>query len=255
MFCPKQLNIISNAVKRKVKITDFLVAAPAIIMRIISFSLLLYGFTICLYSSAFAQDNRWVFIDVDVNGSRFYLDKNSRTTIGDRVRVWDRSVYSDGSYRINLSEWQCSQKRFFFVDVSIYSETGSFIRKDKGTGWINVVPDAISESMYEAVCSNSSEKKNKTISSSKKIAEIIVEKANIRTEPNTDSRVIRQAKTGERFVLAEEESSNGWYQIILSQTNELAWIHGSNIKLVDAVNKSNVKNPKMRRQIKRQKSN
>jgi hypothetical protein len=224
-------------------------------MKIISIFLLVFAVMLCVPYLTFGQENRWEFLSVDVNGVRLYLDKSSRKTIGNRVRIWDKRVFKDGSYRIDLTEWKCSEKKYFLVDMTIYSERGSFIGKYKGTDWVYVIPESGSEAMHKAVCITYSNKSSKPESSSKKIAEIIVEKVNIRSEPNTDSRIIRQAKTGERFVLAEEESSNGWYQIILPQTNEVAWIYGNNIKLVNAVNKPNVRNQEMKRQIKRQKSN
>jgi hypothetical protein len=224
-------------------------------MKIISILLIVFAVMLCIPCLTFAQQNRWEFISVDVNGVRLYLDKNSRKTIGNRVRIWDKRVFRDGSYRIDLTEWKCSEKKYFLVDMTIYSETGSFIGKYKGTDWVYVIPESGSEAMHKAVCITYSKKSSKPESSSKKMAEIIVEKANIRAEPNIDSRVIRQAKTGEQFDLVEEESSNGWYQVILPQTNEVAWIHGNNIKLVEVSNKLNTKKQKVKQQTKRKNSN
>ncbi|MET0752745.1 MAG: SH3 domain-containing protein, partial [Pyrinomonadaceae bacterium] len=243
-------------VKRKVKIIGFSLAVPStIIMKIISVLLLVFAVMLCLPCLAFAQDNRWELLSVDVNGGRLYLDKSSSKIIGSRVRIWDKRVFRDGSYRITLTEWKCSEKKYFLVDVTLYNEAGSAVGKDKGKDWAFVIPESGSEAMYKAVCTTSSEKKSKTESTSKKMAEIIVEKANIRNEPNINSQVIQQVRTGERFILAEEEPSGGWYQIILAGTNETAWIHGNNIKLVEVSNKSNIKKQKANRKIKKQKSN
>ncbi len=210
---------------------------------------------LCLSCLTFAQENRWELLSVDVNGGRLYLDKSSRKTIGNRVRIWDKRVFRDGSYRITLTEWKCSEKKYFLVDVSLYNETGSAIGKDKGTDWAFVVPESVSEAMYKAVCLTSAEKKSKTKSTSKKIAEIIVKKANIRAEPNINSQIIQQATTGERFILVKEEPSSGWYQITLAGTNETAWIYGNNIKLVEVSNKPNTKKQKVKQQTKRKNSN
>ena len=80
------------------------------------------------------------------------------------------------------------------------------------------------------------------------MAQIIVRKANLRVAPSINSGIVQQANLGDKFSLVDEEPTNGWYQIILSGTNETVWIHGNNIKLAEAINKSNSKKQKKKRQ-------
>jgi hypothetical protein len=215
-------------------------------MRIIfnlPLSLVIVAFACCL---ALAQQNRWVFVGEDANNSLFYFDKTSRQPIGNIVKVWDKIIYPDGSYRISQTQWKCSEKKYFITDVSIYSPTGDFIGKDKATTWLNVVPDSINEVMYKAVCVDSSDKNFDRTSLSKKMAEIITERANVRAEPNINSRIIGKVKSGDRFTLADENSTKGWYQIIIPDTNKVGWVHGNTIKLIE--NSDKKKNKKRRKQ-------
>jgi hypothetical protein len=218
-------------------------------MKLTSYLLLLLIITILRCSTVLAQqESRWVLIGQNTDGTSFYLDKTSRQIIGNKIRVWDKNIFQDGSYQIGLVEWQCKEKKYFLVDLTLYTPTGSFIRKEKGMGWLNVVPDAVSEVMYKAVCGTFSENNSKTKSSSKKMVQIIVRKANLRASPSTNSGIVQQANLGEKFSLVDEEPTNGWYQIIIARTNEIAWIHGNNIKLAEATNKSNSKKQKKKRQ-------
>ncbi|MGC2236182.1 MAG: SH3 domain-containing protein [Pyrinomonadaceae bacterium] len=224
-------------------------------MKITSVLLLVFTLMLSIPYLTFAQQNRWVLISEDADDTLFYLDKSSRQSTENTIRVWTKNIYRDGSYRLSLVDWRCREKKYFFVEVATYNPAGSFVQKENGMDWINVVPDSISEAMYKAVCLTSSKKNSKTESTSKKIAEIIVVKANIRIEPNLNSQVIQQATTGERFILAEAEPSGGWYRVILAGMNETAWIHGNNIKLVEVFSKTNIKKQKANRKIKKQKSN
>lgn len=193
---------------------------------------------------AFAQQSRWTYVGRDTSGALFYFDKTSRQSTGKIIKVWDKIVYRDGSYRINQTKWKCKEELFSILDITIYSPNSEFLDKDKPTPWLNVVPDSISEVMHKAVCGDSSDKNLEKTSSSKKIVEIIVEKANVRVEPDINSTIIRKVKSGERFALADENPTDGWYQIIISGTNKTGWIHGNTIKLVEITGKKKTKKSK-----------
>lgn len=185
----------------------------------------------------------------------FYLDKTSRQSVSNGLRVWDKSIYLDGSFRISLVEWKCADKKYFVVDSSIYDSTRSFVEKDKGTAWINIIPDSISEAVYKVICKNITENLSESLLSGKMMVEVTVERVNIRAEPKIDSRVIKRAINGTQFVLLEVKPTGGWYQIILPELNETAWIHGNTIKLIKASSKPNPDKAKTQRHNKRRKSN
>lgn len=218
-------------------------------MKLTFYILLLFNITVFVCFSVFAQqENRWTFINKSSDGTLFYFDKNSRQMSGKNIRIWNKSIFRNGSFRLDLVEWNCKEEKYLFVEASFYSPTGKFLRIEKGTEWMNVIPDSVSEAMYKAVCEESLEKSSKTKSSSRKIAQIIVKEANLRVEPNLNSGIVQQANLSERFLLTDEQPINGWYQIIIAGTNETAWIHGNNIRLVEAANKSDTKKQKKKRQ-------
>lgn len=216
-------------------------------MKLTLYLSLLICILVFVCSPTFAQQNRWILIGQNSDGTLFYLDNTFRQVSGNTVRVWSKNIFRDRSYLISLVEWRCNAKKYFFVDTAIYNLNGIFVRKDKGTEWLNVIPDSSSEAMYKVVCDNLSDKSSQLTPSNKKIAEIIVRKANVRASPSTNSGIVEQANLGEKFFLADEQPTNGWYQIILSGTSETAWIHGNNIKLIEVSNKSNNKKQKVKR--------
>lgn len=199
--------------------------------------------TVFIYSSAFAQQNRWSYVGADVNGTRFFIDRKSIELIGSKLRMWNKSIYSDDSYRISLVEWICDDKKYFILDETIYAPNGTFAGTDKGTKWIFVTPDSISEGLYKATCVSST-KTNNTKSANKKKAQVIVKTANVRAEPDINSNVIRKVKSSESFALTDETPTDGWYQIIISGKNKTGWIHGNTIKLVEITTKKKTKKRK-----------
>lgn len=203
---------------------------------------LFLSITILLFACClvFAQQNRWSYVGADVNGTQFFIDRKSINTKGNKLQIWNKSIYSDDSYRISLVQWVCTDKKYFILDETIYAPNGSFAGTDKGTKWLFVTPDSISEGLYRATCFSSKQVSSRT-SAGKMRAQIIVKSANVRIEPDMSSRVKRKVKSGEQFVLAEEESVNGWYRIIISGTDNIGWIHGNNIKLVENSNQLNTR--------------
>lgn len=214
-----------------------MVAAFITFMKIITFLLLLFSITLCVCFPAFAQDNRWVFIADDADDTSFFIDITSRKIIGDRVRTWHKNIYKDGSYRINLAEWNCDEEKYFMLDSTVYSKSGSYIRKDKGTEWYFVVPNSVNEIIYKFACFGLPENFSiDTLSAGKTVVEVTVNKANLRSAPSRNSQIIREASIGERFPLVSNELvSYFWYQITIPGTNETAWIHRSTVKLVKLI--------------------
>lgn len=220
-------------------------------MKTISFLLLLFGITLCVCFPSFAQDNRWVHIADATEGVSSFIDITSRKVIGNKVRTWDKSIFADGSYRINLNEWNCDEEKYFLLDSTSYSRNGSYIKKDKGTEWRFVVPNSINEIIYKFACNGLPENFSlDTLSAGKTKVEITVNKANLRSSPNINSRIIREASIGERFTLVDEELvSYYWYEITLPGTSETAWIHRSTVKLIKLIkipSQSNTKRQKVR---------
>jgi hypothetical protein len=60
---------------------------------------------------------------------------------------------------------------------------------------------------------------------------VVVSKANLREEPNTSSRVIRQLQNGEIVVLISGVPTGSWYNVIHVDSSEEGWINNSTIKI------------------------
>lgn len=211
------------------------------------FILIFYAIIILSNQPMFAQANRWQFISRNDNGSTSYLDKSAQKQTGDVRRIWTRDVFSDGSYKIGLVDWQCSAGKFRVLEGVTYKPSGEYIYKeDKPTGWISIFPDSISESYFNVVCAPSRQtpiaESNKL--NTQRIAQVIALNANIRESPNASSRVIQKVEKGTRLFLADTESANGWYQVFIPETNETGWLRGNAIKLL--TDKSRFRQPQQK---------
>lgn len=193
-----------------------------------------------------AQGNRWQFVSRNDTGSTSYLEKSNKSETGDRKQSWTKEVYSDGSYKITLVDWQCRKKRFRVLEASNYMLSGDYIDKEGSSGWSTVVPDSVSENYYKVICSSSGQKSAaKAIpSSGKTIARIIALNANTRESPTANSRILQRVEKGAQLFLADAEPTNGWYQVFIPDTNETGWLYGNTVKLL--TNKSHARQPRQK---------
>lgn len=212
-------------------------------MKKADFILIFFGTFLLSCQTTFAQDNRWLFIGSNVNGSTSYLEKSALKETGDRKRTWVQDVFSDGSYKIVLIDWQCRDRRFRFIESINYAPSGAFIDKRGISEWMSVVPDSVSENYYKVVC-NLPEKTATVSPESKMIALIIARNANVRESPTTDSRVTQKVAKGARLFLVDGKLSGGWYQVFVDETKQMGWLHGNTIKLLAV--KSNANQPKQK---------
>lgn len=191
-----------------------------------------------------AQENRWQFISRNDNGSTSYLEKSNKSETGDRKQTWTKEVYSDGSYKITLVDWQCREKRFRVLEAANYMPSGEYIDKEGSSAWSTIVPDSVSENYYQVICSASGQKSAaKSIPSGRKIiARIIALNANIRESPTAESRVLQRVEKGTYLFLADTEPTNGWYQVFIPDTNEAGWLYGNTIELL--VSKPHARQPR-----------
>lgn len=204
-------------------------------MKKVGFILIFYAVIVLSNQPIFAQANRWQFIGKNDNGSRSYLELSEQKESGNRRRTWSKEVYSDGSYKITLVDWQCRESRFRVLEATSYAASGEYIGKEKSSAWITVVPDSVSENYYKVVCASTEQKPAANFDSSddkKMIAQIITQRANIRETPFANSPVIQTADKGARLFLADAEPTGVWYQVFLPDSDVAGWLHGNTIKLL-----------------------
>lgn len=131
-------------------------------MKKVFFILIFYAITILSNQSVFAQANRWQFIGRNDKGLTSYVDKSVEKQTADTRRMWTKDVFSDGYYKISLTDWQCHTKKFRFLEVFTYQPSGEYLyRETKATSWVTVVPGSVSENYYKVACV-STERKRKT---------------------------------------------------------------------------------------------
>lgn len=204
-------------------------------MKKVVFILIFYAIIVLSNQPIFAQANRWQFIGKNDNGSRSYLEKSGQKESGNRRRTWSKEVYSDGSYKITLVDWQCRERRFRILEATNYAATGEYIDKERSSAWATVIPDSVSENYYKVVCASTEQKPAaKSNSSDKKmIAQIIAENANIREVPFANGSIIQTAEKGTRLFIADAEPTGVWYQVFLPDSDITGWLHGNTIKLLN----------------------
>lgn len=201
----------------------------------------------------FSQQNRWQFIGRNDNGSTSYLEKSNPKEVGGKKQTWSKEVYSDGSYKITLIDWQCRERRFRVLEATNYAPSGEYVDKEGSSAWSTVVPDSVSESYYKVVClstGNTPALKSNT-SSKKMVAQIITDNANVREAPFANSPVIQTFEKGARLFLADNEPTGVWYQVFIPDTNETGWLNGNTIKLLGIKSNSTKSKQKLKRAGKR----
>lgn len=185
-----------------------------------------------------AQTNRWSYVGTNVAGAVFYLDLATIERSKNSVRLWDKTIFPDGSYQINLSQWQCDRRKSIIITSNIYEPSGNIIEIRKGGNWLDVTPNSISEAFYRRVC-QAENSRSPNYEDSDEITEVRVKtiQANIRNLPMMDAAVVGKVRKGERLRLVNSLSSQGWYQIYFGSDDETAWIHGNTIEIIQPAGK------------------
>ena len=188
---------MNNLSKPHTRNTCATAARIAFTPRKIIFLLFFCGIVFFANEPASAQQNRWLFVGRNDNGSASYLENTALKQIGNQKQTWVKEVYRDRSYRIMLVEWQCREQRLRVLEGTGYAETGAFLGKEGVTPWTSVVPDSVSENYYKTVCRSVSPT-TPTASSKQLIAVVVSQTANVREAPAANSLVIQKAARGKR---------------------------------------------------------
>lgn len=183
---------------------------------------LCFGFILLSLTSIVAQtvDERWLYVTNDVRNTRkYFIDKQTLlkdSSPNNPVKtVWAKSLFADGSFQIDKTDWDCKLRRTRILSAGFYHPDGEFIKAYKVEAkWSEIGPDSIGERILQTVCQlaataddkqnkvngNSAEKKG---GKSGQLIEVIVERANIRVAPSIEARVFAQSNRNEIFVLAD----------------------------------------------------
>jgi hypothetical protein len=127
------------------------------------------GLLVFSYAEVWGED--WKFIRKSKDGDSYYYDASgivrpSKNIVRGSVKmVYSEkninreieklgSSHKDFSYRINLWEMNCSEKKVAFLQITTYTKNGSVIKSIKldTITWMSIVPDTMGEDLYKALC-------------------------------------------------------------------------------------------------------
>lgn len=225
-------------------------------------------FTINLFPQS--SENRWIYFATSKTGDKHYIDKNYNRLADSKVRAWQKRVFSNSSYWLYLDEYDCIERRTRFLKLVKYNSYGELTNSEdvNSRNWVFVTPSTIEEHALNLVCGNESidtpkqpqqtkpkddeyldklfasvEKKTKSNSptvpkyqSSNNdvgvdIAVLIVQKANLREQPDISSEVVREVGKNNLLVLLDRNPNGVWYKVLDVQSSDEGWIHGNNIEI------------------------
>lgn len=184
---------------------------------------------------AFGQSGDWQFISKNSNGSTSYLNFSGKNQPkSSNQQTWTKEVFSDGSYKITLVNWKCREKRFQIQEAVNYASSGAYVDREDQSSWTTIIPDSVAENYFKVVCATGRNASNSNSVSRKIFVQVIVENANIREAPFAVGTVMQTVEKGARLALADPEPVGVWYQVLIPETDEKGWLHGSTIKIIKA---------------------
>jgi Bacterial SH3 domain len=192
------------------------------------------------FSISLKAQTGWTLADVSGADSSIHLldMETMKTKSLGIISGWHKVVYDNNSYTIALNDWNCTEKKSRLIQVTNYTQYGNVISSNSiPSPWKYIIPDSVEEGIFRMVCGKSNQNKPKTVeknNANSSFAKIIVKKANLRSEPNANSEVIREVGLGEKLVLVTEDSVGVWYKVLDLKTNSQGWLHGNNFKIIKA---------------------
>lgn len=203
------------------------------------------------------SQTRWKLAGFDSRPKPFYVDENLQRQPDGNIIGWQKTelpsnnIHPVGAYFVIKTEWNCDNRMSRDLQFFIYNQAGEFIeRTESEANWKSNPPESIGEIVLENVCRTLQKKRTitaKVPSSVNSLAQIIVRRADLMSEANGESEVIRRVGLNEKLVLVSDESVGVWYRVADSKTNSQGWLHGNDFKIVKAKKRLNSTRKKVRR--------
>lgn len=188
-----------------------------------------------------AAQSRRTFIALTEDFSTlWYVDEAIQKKPAGIVAAWMKSVRSDKSYSLGLSEWNCAAKKKRTMQVQDYDALGVPVsRSTTPLPWRYIVPDSVEDKAAKIVCDDfagrRSPKRNNSDPTAEFIsAQVIVKSTNLLSKPDLNSEVIRGASFGDKFIRISNQRFGDWYFVIDLQTDSLGWLLAQDVRIVDA---------------------
>lgn len=97
---------------------------------------------------------RWRSVGTLSNNADIYLDAKT-ATFGGRPNLWIKTVQKAGDYTIDSFEFGCANRQVNVASSLSYDKDGRLLRNSQlASGWEQIVPDTIAESLYNGACSD-----------------------------------------------------------------------------------------------------
>ncbi len=218
--------------------------------KLLFWCLISISFCLLAFVNVSAQTD-WFFVALTSSGDVVYIDKNFTRRRSGITRVWQQTVTSDDNYTISLTEWNCAEKSFRFVQSAVYENNVIVDQSDKKTNWRHFVPDSTGMLLYSNICSPKPKREIQTTDNlypvnkengKKSFLQITAKKSALMNEADFDSRIIRKVWRGERFALTGDEPIGAYYRVRDPKTGLQGWLNANHCKIV-----KEVKPPKKRR--------
>lgn len=190
------------------------------------------------------------------------------------LTTWIKIIRTGRSYSLGLYEFLCKQGQGRFVRSVNYSSNGQVTSSvNDPSSWSVPVPESLGERALNAVCNFSSPRTEpdaepapprisiptapnldayrvRTVKEARitendvgaDIARITTPSANLRSEPNVKSTVIRELPRGRLLVVLDMNPVLDWYNVIDLETSDEGWVHKSTIEVQFTRNRK-VSNP------------
>lgn len=109
-----------------------------------------------------AQEDRWLFIGEGSNGVMVYYDNLTMEYDEDIVKVWEKFVHKNYEYDKNVDKYitsttwlnyvHCGKRKIDVKEIIFYYSDGTSRSRKFNELPERIVPDTITETLYEAVC-------------------------------------------------------------------------------------------------------
>jgi uncharacterized protein YgiM (DUF1202 family) len=205
-----------------------------VISRFLTVTFLFFAF-----STFTAAQTDWSFVAIDTDYDVWFVDKAVIKKKSGIIAAWMKTVHRDKSYNIALNEWNCAEKMKRLLQVQTYdSNTVLTSMTVKTLPWRYVVPDSVEAKAYNIICGDLNKRtgtaRNDETDRASSFAQITVRNANLMSEADSKSEVIRKVNLGEKLTLVSEKPVGVWYRVLDPKTNSEGWLNGYHFKIVNA---------------------
>ena len=208
-------------------------------MKIKMFLPLLLCLCACFFQSAFAQENRWIYVIASQDQQSKFYEENvfQRYKNGD-VGSWIKRINNDGTYTLSLWEFDCRRNVLAIIKSVEYDDEGNPASNNNSpSNWMELTPDSTGEAVFKKVCHDAALDARQTPRpkpiASEPFAEITTDKANLRETPSLDSDRLREIPLGETLQIVTVEPVGNWYKVYDKTIAKFGWLHQTVFKVVN----------------------